>query len=156
MGGIFGLLGEVLYLAPISPWLIGVAAAVALLLGLRARPPKIGRQRQVPRRWSARTAVPWVYTVWGMMLGSGVATPVFHTAFVVFSVAQMTGGFWLGLASGALFGLARQGMALLPVLARYEPDRTMWLLERLRPLARRVNVALIIVGGVVLVLTSGR
>lgn len=156
VGGVLGLVGAVLDLAAWRPWVVGLAAVAALALGLRARPPKIGRQRQVPRRWTAGTSVSWVYAVWGAMLGCGVATPVFHTAFVLLSAAQLTGGVWLGLVSGALFGLARQAMALLPVLARYEPDRTMGLLEALRPLARRANVALVVVGGVLLVVASWR
>lgn len=154
VGGAFGGVGELLGLAAWRPWLIGSAAAAALLLGLRARPPKLGRQRQVPRRWSAGTAVPWVYTVWGAMLGCGLATPIFHSAFVLLTAAQVTGGVGMGIVSGALFGLARQAMALVPVVARYEPDRTMWLLERLRPLARRMNVALVVAGGVLLVAAS--
>jgi len=154
VGGLLGLVGQALGLVSWRPWVVGAAALAALALALRPQPPKLGRQRQVPRRWSSGTPVAWVYAVWGAMLGCGVATPVFHTAFLLLSAAQLTGGPWLGLLSGALFGLARQAMALYPVLARYEPDRTMWLLERLRPLARRLNVALVVAGGVVLVLAS--
>jgi hypothetical protein len=88
------------------------------------------------------------------MLGSGVATPIFHTAFLVLLAAQLTGGVVLGLASGALFGAARQATALMPLLSRLDPGRTMGLLETLRPVARSLNAALIIVGGLVLVLVS--
>ncbi|MDQ3780064.1 MAG: hypothetical protein M3354_05925, partial [Chloroflexota bacterium] len=59
-------------------------------------------------------------------------------------------------ASGALFGMTRQAMALIPVLRQYEPIRTMDLLERLRPVARRFNTALVIVGGLLMVIASGR
>lgn len=156
VGGAFGLLGAVLGLAEWRLWIVGLAALAALALGLRSRPPKLGRQRQVPRRWTAGTSTAWIYVVWGAMLGSGVATPVFHTAFVVLAAAQLTGGVWLGLVSGALFGLARQAVALVPVLARYEPDRTMWLLEAFRPLARRANLVLVVAGGLLLVAASWR
>jgi hypothetical protein len=88
------------------------------------------------------------------MLGSGVATPIFHTAFLVLVAAQLTGGPALGLVSGALFGAARQATALLPLLGRFDPARTMGLLETLRPVARRLNVALVVAGGLVLVLAG--
>jgi len=61
-------------------------------------------------------------------------------------------GLALGLVSGALFGAARQATALLPLLGRLDPGRTMGLLETLRPGARRLNAALIVAGGLVLVL----
>ncbi|MGH2618086.1 MAG: hypothetical protein ACRDJC_22900, partial [Thermomicrobiales bacterium] len=60
----------------------------------------------------------------------------------------------LGLVSGALFGAARQATALLPLLVRLDPERTMRLLETLRPAARRLNAALIVAGGLVLVLVG--
>ncbi len=69
------------------------------------------------------------------MLGSGVATPIFHTAFLLLLATQLTSGVDLGLLSGALFGAARQATALLPLLAQFAPGRTMDLLESLRPAA---------------------
>jgi hypothetical protein len=154
LGGLVGGVGELAGLAAWRPWVIGGGALLALGLGLRRRPPKLGRQQQVPRRWAPGTPPSRVYLVWGAMLGSGVATPIFHTAFLVLLAAQLTGGVALGLISGALFGAARQATALLPLLGRLDPGRTMGLLETLRPVARRLNAALIIAGGLVLVLVS--
>jgi hypothetical protein len=88
------------------------------------------------------------------MLGCGVWTPVYHTSFVVLVAAQLTADPWLGLVSGALFGGARQAMALVPVIGRYGPPRTMQLLETLRPAARMVNLGLVLVGGFWLILAS--
>jgi hypothetical protein len=88
------------------------------------------------------------------MLGSGVATPIFHSAFLLLLATQLTGGVALGLLSGALFGAARQATALLPLLGHLDPGRTMGLLETLRPVARRLNAALIVAGGLVLVIVS--
>jgi hypothetical protein len=152
LGGLVGGLGALVELAAWGPWIIGGGALLALGLGLRRRPTKLGRQRQVPRRWAPGTPPARVYLVWGAMLGSGVATPVFHTAFIVLLAAQLTGGVALGLISGALFGAARQATALLPHLGRLDPGRTMGLLETLRPLARGLNAALIVAGGFILVL----
>jgi hypothetical protein len=153
LGGMVGWVGALAGLAAWRPWVIGVSALLALALGLR-RPVKLGRQRQVPRRWAPGTPPSRVYLVWGAMLGSGVATPIFHTAFLVLLTAQLTGGVTLGLISGALFGAARQATALLPLLARLDPGRTMDLLETLRPVARRLNAALIVAGALVLVLVG--
>ncbi|MDQ3696260.1 MAG: hypothetical protein M3464_21990 [Chloroflexota bacterium] len=154
VGGVAGLIGEVLGLAAWRPWVILAAGSVALIYGLRKTPPRIGRQRQVPRRWSATTPLAWIYLVWGMMLGSGLATPVFQTAFLLLLGAQLTAGWQLSFFSGALFGAFRQMTALGPVLRRLDPGRTMHLLEVLRPYARRGNIGLIVGGGVTLVLVS--
>jgi hypothetical protein len=154
LGGLAGAAGALLGLAAWRPWLIAAAALLAFALALRPRPPKLGRQRQVPRRWAPGTPPSRVYLIWGAMLGSGVATPIFHTAFVVLLAAQLTGGVALGLVSGALFGAARQATALLPLLGRLDPRRTMGLLETLRPAARRLNAAIIVGGGLILVLVG--
>jgi hypothetical protein len=154
LGGLLGGIGALAGLAVWRPWIIGAAALLALALGLRKVPPKLGRQRQVPRRWPPGTPPARVYLIWGAMLGSGVATPIFHTAFLVLLAAQLTGGVTLGLLSGALFGASRQATALLPLLGRFDPGRTMGLLETLRPAARRLNAALIVAGGLVLVLAG--
>ncbi len=154
VGGLAGLLGGLLGLAAWRPIVIAVVAGVALYLGTRTMPPKIGRQRQVPRRWSTGTPISWIYLVWGVMLGSGLYTPVYQTAFLVLLGAQLTAGWQLGLLSGAIFGAFRQMTALGPVLRRLDPGRTMRLLEVLRPYARRGNLGLIVIGGVVLVLVS--
>lgn len=154
LGGLVGAIGALAGLAAWRPWIIAAAAVLAFVLGLRRQPPKLGRQRQVPRRWAPGTSPSRVYLAWGAMLGSGVATPIFHTAFLLLLAAQLTGGVGLGLVSGALFGAARQATALAPLLARLDPGRTMGLLEALRPAARRLNAALILAGALVLVLAA--
>jgi hypothetical protein len=152
LGGLIGGVGALTGLAAWRPWVVAVGAILAFALALRRTPPKLGRQRQVPRRWAAGTPPARVYLVWGAMLGSGVATPIFHSAFLVLLAAQLTGGVALGIVSGALFGVARQATALLPLLGELDPGRTMGLLETLRPAARRLNAALIVVGGLVLLM----
>jgi hypothetical protein len=154
LGGLVGGAGALVGLAEWRPWVIAAGALLALGLALVRTPPKLGRQQQVPRRWALGTPPSRVYLVWGAMLGSGVATPIFHTAFLVLLAAQLTGGVALGLVSGALFGAARQVTALLPLLRRLDPGQTMGLLETLRPAARRLNAALIVAGGIVLVLAG--
>lgn len=154
MGYVLGWGGELVSLAAWRPWVIGVVAVVAVGLGVRRQPPPLGRQRQVPRRWAPTVSLSRVYVVWGLLLGSGVATPIYHTAALLLFGGQLTAGPGLGLASGAIFGATRQVMALVPVLGRFGPERTMELLTRFRPLARRANVALAAGGGLALVLAS--
>jgi hypothetical protein len=154
LGGLVGGIGALAGLEAWRPWVVASVALFAFGLGLRQRPPKLGRQRQVPRRWPQGKSPSRVYLVWGAMLGSGVATPIFHSAFLVLLAAQLTGGVALGLLSGAVFGATRQATALLPLLGRLEPGRTMGLLETLRPAARRLNAALIVAGGLLLVLVG--
>ena len=154
LGGLVGGVGALVGLEAWRLWIVAGGALLALWLGLRKRPLKLGRQRQVPRRWAPGTPPSRVYLVWGAMLGSGVATPIFHTAFLLLLAAQLTGGLALGLLSGALFGAARQATALLPLLGRLDPGRTMGLLESLRPTVRRLNAALIVTGGLILILTG--
>jgi hypothetical protein len=153
LGGLVAGVGALVGLAAWRPWVVGGAALLAFWLGLRRRTP-LGRQRQVPRRWAPGTPPSRVYVVWGAMLGSGVATPIFHTVFLVLLAAQLTGGLALGLLSGALFGAARQVTALVPLLRRFDPGRTMDLLETHRSDARRLNAALIVAGGLVLILVG--
>src|SRR5215204_5254463 len=103
LGGLVGGIGSLAGLEAWRPWIIGGTALLALGLALLPRPPKLGRQRRAPGTPPAR-----VYLIWGAMLGSGVATPIFHTAFLLLLAAQLTGGVVLGFISGALFGAARQ------------------------------------------------
>jgi hypothetical protein len=157
-GGLFGGLvagvGALLGLPAWRAWVVGGAALLAFWLGQRRSPPSLGRRRQVPRRWAPGTPPSRVYVAWGAMLGSGVATPIFHTVFLVLLAAQVTGGLALGLLSGALFGAARQVTALVPLLRRLDPGQTMDLLETHRSNARRLNAALVVVGGLVLILVG--
>jgi hypothetical protein len=154
MGAIVGAVGAVLGLPTWRPWIIGGAAVVALALALKPGPLTLGRQRQVPRRW-ARTMPPSrLYLLWGMLLGCGVATPILNTAFLLLLGAELTAGIALAAVAGAIYGGLREATALVPVLRRFSLERTMNLLETMRPLARGLNLAFVLVGGVVLFLVS--
>jgi len=156
VGGALGWVGTAAGLANHRPWVIGGIALLALAIRARSDVIQLGRQRQVPRRWHARTAVPVVYLVWGLMLGSGLMTPIYHAAFPVLLAAQATAGLAAGAASGAVFGGSRQAMALLPLIRRYDDARTMGLLESLRPATRWLDLGLIAGGGVLLVAVAVR
>lgn len=151
VGALFGGVGALLGLAGWRPWIVGGIAVVALALWLKPGSFYLG-QRQVPRRWARDVPIERIFAIWGAMLGCGLYTPVYHTAFFVLLGAQLTSGIWLAALSGALFGGVRQATALYPVLRGYDAGRTMELLEGLRPLAWRFNIVLIVAGGLLLAL----
>ncbi|MFM9108543.1 MAG: hypothetical protein ACKOWF_17795 [Chloroflexota bacterium] len=146
VGGLLAAAGGLFGLAQWRLWIVGATALAALGLALWLKTYQLGRQRQVPRRWARGTAPEKIYTLWGLMMGCGLYTPIYHTALMVLLAFQLTGSVGQGLASGLLFGLARQATALWPVARRYDPEQTMSLLERLRPGARALNILLIVAG----------
>ncbi len=143
VGGLLGGIGQALGLGRWAPWIVGGVALLALAVALTRRTYQLGRQRQVPRRWARGTAPAKIYALWGLMMGCGLYTPVYHTALLVLLAVQLVSGFWLGLATGFAFGIVRQATSLWPVARRYDPGRTMGLLESLRPGARAFNIALV-------------
>ena len=154
VGGVLGGVGWLLGLAAWRPWLVGAAALWALGLGLRRRPLRLGRQRQVPQAWNRTMPPGRRYLLWGALLGSALATPVYHSAALVLLAAQLGAGVGPAAAAGAAFGAARQALALLPGLRGLGPPETMALLPRLRPAARRLN-ALVVVGGALALVLAG-
>jgi hypothetical protein len=94
------------------------------------------------------------YVLWGALLGSGVATPILSSAVLVLLGAQLTAGVLLGAATGAVFGVTRESLALVPGLRGASPEATMGLLPRLRPATRRLNALVALGGGLALVLIA--
>jgi len=155
VGGALGLLGA---LAGFDAWraaIVGGVALAALALAVVRPVYQLGRQRQVPRRWPSGTAPSRIYATWGLMMGCGLYTPVYHSALFVLLALQLTSGPGWGLWTGALFGLARQLTSLWPVARKLGPEATMGLLESLRPTARGLNIALV-VAALLLAVALGR
>lgn len=144
VGGLLGGFGQLFGLGRWALGIVGAVALLALVVALTRRTYQLGRQRQVPRRWARGTAPSKIYGLWGLMMGCGLYTPVYHTALLVLLATQLVSGVWLGLATGFVFGIVRQATALWPVARRYDPGRTMGLLETLRPGARAFNIALLV------------
>ena len=96
------------------------------------------------------------YFLWGVLLGSGVATPILSSAFLVLLSAQLTSGILLGALAGFVFGATREAMALLPGLRGYDHQATMALIPNLRPMVRRLNALVALGAGVALVLAAWR
>ena len=144
VGGVLGLLGSLLGLGAWRTPIVAVVALAALVVALTRPVYQLGRQRQVPRRWGRGVSPSRIYAIWGVMMGCGLYTPVYHTALLTLLAIQLTSGLAWGLATGAVFGLARQSAALWPVGRKLGPEATMGLLETLRPTARGLNIALVV------------
>ena len=154
LGAGLGLAGSVLELGRLRAWIVGGAAVIALLISVTRSHFELGRPCQVPRKWSRSMPAYRRFFVWGTMLGAGVVTLIPYPAYLLLLSAQATSGTSSAAIAGALFGLAREGPALLGVFRSTEPEETMEILPRLRPAWRAVNVSLIVTGGAALILTA--
>jgi hypothetical protein len=114
----------------------------------------LGRQRQVPQAW-AQTMLPRRrFFLWGTLLGSGLATSMYHSAFLVLLAAQLGAGVGLAAAAGAVFGATREALAMVPPLRGFDVYQTTELLPRLAPVVRCLNALAVVVGGLLLVLAA--
>jgi hypothetical protein len=133
---------------------VGTATALALFFSLRRRPAKLGLQVQVPRTWRY-TMLPQVrYMLWGILLGSGIATLIPYPIYLVLFGAELTVGVPVAAAAGALFGVARELPVVIPLVLRYREDETFGLFGRLHPAVRRLNLGLTAAIGILLVLAT--
>jgi hypothetical protein len=156
-GGVFGAIGWLLSLSTGHTEIIIGVTVLALWQSVTGRPARLGLQRQVPRLW-LHTMVPELcYFLWGMLLGSGIATVIPYSAFFVFLATQLVSGFVLGCATGALFGGIRQLVALLPLLReqyRLHPEKAGMLMSVLARPVSVLNILWIIGGSLLLLATS--
>lgn len=156
VGGLIGWIGSFFPIAPLHRWLIAVAAALALIVSLTKPQRTLGLGRQVPRDWRGKVSAAPRYLLWGLLLGSGVATLIPYSAFLLLIASQFSSGPRLACLSGALFGGVRTMPALIPLVKveyRVRPVHVLELLPALRPTARRVNTAVIATLGVILAVT---
>jgi hypothetical protein len=146
VGGVLGWLGSPLTSAA---WRAGVIAATALYAaGLSLWSGRVvpSRRCQLARAWSRSLPGPVLYFVWGALLGCGVYTFIPYSAYLVLLAGQLTAGPLLGATSGAVFGAAREAMAVLAVARARSPEQVMGLLPRHRGAARVLNRALVVAG----------
>jgi hypothetical protein len=145
LGGVFSL----------DSWrfeVLVVATLIAVGLGLVRPHRKLGIQRQVPRRW-ARTMEPWRrFALWGLMLGSGLATSIPYSAIIVLFAAQGTAPVAWAVVAGAAFGATREALTALPLVLRADLDQMMDSLVALRAKMQSVNVLVGFTGGLVLLI----
>lgn len=155
VGGGLGLLGTVLSLKDWRPPIIALSVGIALWHSIRRYPRSLGRRRQVPQKWIHVIPLSLCYFLWGALLGSGIATLIPYSSFVVLLGAQFTSGPILGCASGVLFGGVREAVALLVLIRRpVEQTTIMNLLPALAMVARYLNMLWVVAGGLILIYAS--
>lgn len=155
IGGALGWLGTLVGAAawPWRPAIIAVVAAYALWHAMGRGRPKLGLQRQVPRQWARVLSPDLCYFVWGVLLGSGVATLIPYSAFLVVLATQFTAGTTLGIVSGVAYGAVRGAVPLIPLFVarfRSDPGQVSCLLPELAWRARVSNVIWVVAAGALL------
>jgi len=110
-------------------------------------PTGYGRRRQVPRRWIRAYGARRPYAAWGALLGSGVATVVPHSAYLVLLAAELVSG----PKTGALAGAAFRGLVAVVLARSRGPSAEIAdVLARVQALAARGNLAVAAIGGLAL------
>ena len=150
IGVALGLGGAAFELAKVRPFVLRIAAVGTAWIALFRPQATLGLDRQVPRRWLERMHPARAYALWGVMLGSGVATLIPYSAAVLLHAAQATAPIGAAAASGVAFGLTRQGLALAEAYAQPDIMKISHLLVRLRTFARGLNVAVTLTAGAAL------
>ena len=150
VGAVLGFLGDALSLGRWRVWIVGGAALMVLAITLTKDHFDLGRPCQVPRKWTTSMPAQRRYLVWGLMLGSGLATLIPYPAYLMLPAAELTAGPLVAAIAGGLYGLARELPALAVLVRPSGPEQTMELLPRLRLRWRRFNLFLAVAGGLAL------
>jgi hypothetical protein len=147
IGATLGAIGALLSLGDRRVWVAALAAAVAIFVAFTAWGREFGRHRQVPRRWGRTMRHRNAFLLWGVLLGSGVATLIPYSSLLLLLGLQLAAGPLVGAAAGAMYGLARQSMTLITAFRRMDEGAIMDVLERFALSGPRANAALSIGGG---------
>jgi hypothetical protein len=156
VGGLFGIIGWLLSLSTWRLGLITMVATFALWQGITGRPARLGLQRQVPRVWLQIMPPELCYFLWGLLLGSGIATIIPYSVFLILLTIHLVSGLALSCTAGALYGGTRQFVALLPLFqrqCRLQPDKAGMLMAIFTKPVSILNV-LCIIGGSLLLLPT--
>ena len=148
-GALVGAIGEVSGLDSYRVVCLSIASACALLLTMRRGHRTLGLNRQVPRQPPAGLSASSGYFFWGVLLGSGVATLIPYSAFLILIGIQISAGIPLAVLCGSVYGCARSASVVLPLLrARYrgEPVGIMRLIPGLQGYATILNYGVIASG----------
>lgn len=154
VGFLLGSLGAYLSLYTWRPFLLLAIILFALWQHQMHHPAILGLKHQVPREWANSMPSTLCYLLWGILLGSGVATFIPYSALPVLFTAQLTSGPLVGLLSGAIFGGTRQLVALSPLLLMPQKVSTNGLptlLPILKAKMHYLNIVWIIIAGIVLI-----
>lgn len=142
-GYLLGLIGQQVLTGAARLGVVMCFALYALYLAAQPR-RQVGFNRQVPRgllgRWSAGPT----YAVWGALLGLGVATVIPYSAYLVLMSGELVAGPVLAALVGAVFGLTREAVTLVPLAVGAAPAEISGTLPRFAKSTAVLNVAVII------------
>ena len=127
---------------------------VATYLAFRRPDRSVGLNRQVPRRWPRIMPAPVAYFLWGVLLGSGVATLIPYSSALVVGGACFVSGPATGALVGATFGIVRESPTLVSLLREMKPPELLEVLPRFRWRVQRINPFVAAIGGALVILTS--
>ncbi len=156
-GGLVGLLAGVLGqpIHEIASEVVIVATLLAVVSAARGNRRGYGRRRQVPRGWIGKYGARRAYAAWGALLGSGVATLVQHSAYLVLLATELVSGPTAGALAGAAFGLTRGMAAAVLARSRGPASEIADVLPRARAFAAGGNLAVAALGGLALLAVTG-
>lgn len=111
----------------------------------------LGLPKQVPRWDRTRLPRPVVYGAWGALLGTGLATVIPHSGYLILLGVEINATVPQAAAAGALCGLTRGFVAILPLMLSTpyrQPEHAVRLYAVLSRHARQYNRWFALIGGV--------
>lgn len=153
LGLIVGGLGNALGLPAWRTVVLLPAIVAGGVLAIASPGRKFGLQRQVPRSWLRTKPPAQTFALWGLMLGSGALTMIPYSSFIVLLAALGTSTAPHAILAGMSFGATREVIAIMPPKAPWDFDRLADTLLSLRGFARVANLAVIVAGGIVLLIS---
>src|SRR6266699_1249799 len=96
VGGLLASLGSLM-----NPYIEGLSASLLIAYAFALRNRRIlpiGLKRQVPRRWARTLPAPVTFTLWGALLGSGLATVIPYSSLIAFGALETALPVSLGVA----------------------------------------------------------
>lgn len=153
VGFLVGVIGQPIH--AVSPELVILATVVAVGSAVRRNPAGYGTRRQVPQRWIRVYGAAKAYAAWGALLGSGIATTVPHSAYLLLLTAELVSGPKAAALAGAAFGFTRGLVAVILARNRGSSPEIADVLPRVQALAARGNLAVAALGGLALLGVTG-
>lgn len=82
---------------------------------------RVGRQRQMRRRWPSWTPRWLAFSLWGITLGIGLLTAIPYTSWLLVMLAELLSGPTAGAAAGALLDASRESLVFIAAIGTKEP-----------------------------------
>lgn len=95
-----------------------------------------------------------LFLLWGLLLGSGLATVIPQSSLILLIALEASVGPSFAATLGAIYGAARVSMHLMLAVKAPPPERAMTIVPRLQNPAALSNVVVVLVGGIALALIA--